>query len=258
MSEIHEIVRRQFDSQASNFSNWSVTRNEEYQRAYFDFCEITPQDTLLDIACGTGEYALFAAPRVRYVQGVDISRGMIEIAQEQAAKRDINNVSFLCNPVERTPLEDGAFSIVICRSAFHHFYDYPGIFSEMIRCCRRGGRISVQDIVAYPDEKIDEFFERFERLVDVSHHRTLSKGFIEGLYDEGGVKINRKFEIEIELNFREYLGHAKQKEKEKRGIGDLIEAGLKDKDISSYFVVKEGILFFRRTVFLVLGEKQDR
>jgi ubiquinone/menaquinone biosynthesis C-methylase UbiE len=59
MSEIHEIVKRQFDKQAENFSNWSVTKNIEYQRAYFGFCEISPQDTLLDLACGTGEYAIF-------------------------------------------------------------------------------------------------------------------------------------------------------------------------------------------------------
>jgi len=89
MSEIHEIVKRQFDKQAQNFSDWSVTKNIEYQKAYFDFCEISTQDTLLDFACGTGEYAIFAAPQVKYVHGVDISKGMIEIAQKQAAKENI-------------------------------------------------------------------------------------------------------------------------------------------------------------------------
>ena len=86
MSEIHEIVKRQFDKQAQNFSNWSVTKNIEYQKAYFDFCQISSQDTLLDLACGTGEYAIFAAPNVKYVCGVDISKGMIELAQKQAEK----------------------------------------------------------------------------------------------------------------------------------------------------------------------------
>ena len=91
MSEIHEIVKRQFDKQAENFSNWSVTKNTEYQKAYFDFCQISVHDTLLDFACGTGEYALFAAPKVKYVHGVDISERMIEIAQKQAAKTNIDN-----------------------------------------------------------------------------------------------------------------------------------------------------------------------
>ena len=59
MSEIHEIVKRQFDIQAQKFSDWSVTKNIEYQKAYLEFCEITSQDTFLDFACGTGEYAIF-------------------------------------------------------------------------------------------------------------------------------------------------------------------------------------------------------
>lgn len=61
MSALHEIVRNQFDSQAEQFSNGSVTKNREYQRVYFEFCRIERGDTLLDPACGTGEYALFAA-----------------------------------------------------------------------------------------------------------------------------------------------------------------------------------------------------
>jgi ubiquinone/menaquinone biosynthesis C-methylase UbiE len=255
MSKKHEIVKRQFDKQAENFSNWSVTKNTEYQKAYFDFCQIAAQDTLLDFACGTGEYALFAAPKVRYVHGIDISEGMIAIAKKQAADKNIHNIKFLCHPVEKTPFDDGSFSIVICRSAFHHFHDYAGIFDEMVRCCYRGGRISVQDIVTYTDEKTDRFFEEFERLVDASHHKTLSKEYIQRLYEERNIKIRNTFKIEIELHFQEYLGHAHQSEESKRKISSLIEKGLNDPDISKYFIMKEGTLFFKRGVFLILGEK---
>jgi len=255
MSEIHEIVKRQFDKQALNFSNWSVTRNIEYQKAYFDFCDITSQDTLLDFACGTGEYAIFAAPMVKSVQGVDISKGMIDVAQKQALKKKLKNIHFLCNPVEKIPFKDGSSSIVICRSAFHHFNDYTAIFSEMIRCCQKNGRISIQDIAAYENEKIDNFFEEFEKLVDVSHHKTLSKTFIENLYLEKKIKVKKKFEIEVELNFQEYLTHAKQPEESINKISGLIEKGLKDPDISKFFIIKKGILFFKRNVILILGEK---
>lgn len=255
MSEIHEIVKRQFDKQAQNFSNWSVTKNIEYQKAYFDFCEISSQDTLLDFACGTGEYVIFAAPRVKYAHGVDISKGMIEIAQKQAAKENVKNISFLCHPVETTPFEDESFSIVICRSAFHHFHDYDRIFDEMIRCCQRTGRISVQDIIAYSNEKVDNFFEEFEREVDASHHKTLSKEYIKSLYDQRNVLVKKIFEVEIELHFQEYLGHAQQSEESKIMISTLLEKGLNDPDISKYFLIKDRDLFFKRKVFLILGEK---
>jgi len=255
MSDIHEIVKRQFDQQAQKFSDWSVTKNIEYQKAYFDFCGISAQDTILDFACGTGEYAIFAARKAKYVHGVDISQGMIEIAQRQAAQANVQNISFLCHPVEKTPFENGSFSFVFCRSAFHHFQDYEGIFDEMIRCCHRGGRISIQDIVAYPDDRIDRFFEEFERAVDVSHHKTLHKEYIQGQYDRRDIEIKNTFEIVIELNLQEYLGHAKQSEESKRKIRKLLEKGLHDPDISKYFINKNGDLFFKRGVFLILGQK---
>ena len=204
MSDIHEIVKRQFDQQAQNFSNWSVTKNIDYQKAYFDFCQISSQDTLLDFACGTGEYAIFAAPKVKYVRGVDISKGMIEIAQKQAEKENAKNIKFLCHPVEQTPFEDESFTTVICRSAFHHFEEYDQIFNEIIRCCQKKVDVfSIQDIVAYPDERIDHFFEEFEKAVDVSHHKTLTKEYIKSLYDQSSITIKNTFEIEIELHFQE-------------------------------------------------------
>lgn len=255
MSKIHEIVKKQFDKQAENFSNWPVTKNIEYQRAYFDFCGISPEDTLLDLACGTGEYATFAAPQVKFVHGIDISEGMIEIADKQAKEKGINNASFLCQAVERTPFEDESFSIIICRSAFHHFHDYEIIFDEMIRCCQKGGRISIQDIVSYSDAKVDDYFEEFEREVDISHHKSLDKEFIKGLYNQKNLKITNTFEVEVELNVQDYLGHAKQSEESKAKIGILLEKGLKDPDISRYFEIKDQILFFTRNVYLILGEK---
>lgn len=255
MSELHEIVKRQFDKQAQNFSSWSVTKNKEYQEAYFNFCEISVQDTLLDIACGTGDYAIAAAPRVKYAYGVDISKGMIEIATKQAEQANIKNVSFLCNPVESTPFEDGSFSIIICRSAFHHFNDYTRIFDEMLRCCQTGDRVSIQDIVAYPDKKIDNFFEEFEREVDISHHKTLSKEFIKTLYTQRDIKIKKTFEIEVDLNLQDYLGHARQSEESKSKISELLEKGLHDPDISNYFFVKDQNLFFKRGVLGILGER---
>ncbi len=255
MSDLHEIVKSQFDQQAADFSNWSVTKNIEYQKAYFDFCELSDRDRVLDMACGTGEYALFAAPKVQSVQGIDISKGMIEIAQKQAGNAQLTNVAFLCHPVEHTPFETDSFSLVFCRSAFHHFVDYVTIFDEMIRCCQQGGRMSIQDIIAYPNEKVDSFFEDLEKLIDESHHKTLTKEYITSLYVQRNIPIKNTFEIEIELNLQEYLGHARQSKENRERIRSLLERGLEDPELSAYFVVKDKELFFKRSVFLILGEK---
>ncbi len=54
-----ELIKRQFDLQAKSFSSWSVTRNEEYMQAYFEFIGFEKGDELLDVACGTGRVLRF-------------------------------------------------------------------------------------------------------------------------------------------------------------------------------------------------------
>jgi ubiquinone/menaquinone biosynthesis C-methylase UbiE len=60
-----EIVKRRFDLQAQSISNWSVTNNEEYIQEYFDFIGFEEEDELLDVACGTGEFSVFCARRLK-------------------------------------------------------------------------------------------------------------------------------------------------------------------------------------------------
>lgn len=254
-SDLHRLVKQQFNQQAQNFSNWSVTQNKEYHQAYFDFCQFKPEDTLLDLACGTGEWAMFCAPKIKFVQGIDISEGMIEIAAKQAEAQNLKNMNFVCQPVERTPFPDNSFSIVTCKSAFHHFSQYEAIFEEMIRCCESDGRISIQDIAAYSDATVNSYFEELERQIDVSHHNTLAKEFLIDLYTKKNIQISQTYEIEVELNFREYLTHAKQSELSLKKIEMLLEKGLNDASISKFYLIKENEIYFKRTAFIILGKK---
>ena len=252
-----DIVKRQFDLQAQKFSDWSVTRNEEYMKAYFEFIGFRKEDELLDVACGTGDFAIFCARRIKRVHGIDISQGVIELAKKKAQANGLTNISFECHDVENIPCADSSFSVVQCRSAFHHMDDYPRVFKEMLRCCRPNGRLAVQDIMAYEDPEVNSFFEALEKEVDVSHNATLNRREFIDLLDRNQVEVIRSWVVEIELNFREYLGHAVQSEGGVERIGGLLEEGLKDKDVSRFLYVNEDKeLVFRRAVFLILGQKR--
>ena len=250
-----KLAAVQFDKQAEKFSNWSVTKNLEYMEAYFNFCGMVPEDDLLDVACGTGEFSLFCASRVRSVTGVDISERMIETAKLQATKANLANVHLICHDVEDLPLPSDAYSVVICKSTFHHLEDPEVVFQEMIRCCREGGKISIQDIVSYEDEKVNDFFERMEQEIDASHYRTSSQELLIRLYKNHQIQITGIYGLEIELDFAEYLDHAEQSDRARKNIARLLDQGLQDEHTSGYFVRKDGRLFFRRNVFLILGEK---
>jgi len=248
-------AKNQFDRQAENFSNWSVTGNVEYMQRYFEFCQMTPQDTLLDVACGTGDFSIFCAGKVRQVCGIDISEGMLEIARNRAADGNLKNVRFAYHAVEDLPFEDGAFSFVVCKSAFHHFTDCGCIFGEMVRCCAKDGRVSTQDIVAYGDEAVNDYFEGIEREIDASHNRALSKSDFIKLFQGNGMERTKSLEVEVELNFNEYVNHAVQSTDNLKKIDVMLESGLNDERISKYFTRNNGNLYFKRNVLLVLGKK---
>ena len=253
--DINELIRNQFNKQAENFSNWSVTQNRDYIQRYFAACEMVPADSLLDVACGTGEFALFAAPQIKRAVGVDISDRMIELAQKGASENHITNATFMCHDVSDIPVDDASFSIVICKSAFHHIHDYDKVLSEMIRCCESGGKVSIQDVVAYEDDRVNDFFEEMERQVDISHHVCLSRESIQALYERHNLTTTWKFALTVELNFREYLTHAVQSEECSAEIERLLRIGLKDSEISKYLVAKDRELYYKRDVFLIMGRK---
>ena len=92
--------------------------------------------------------------------------------------------------------------------------------------------------------------------IDISHHKTLEREFVTDLYKKNNLLIENTFDVEVELNFQEYLSHAKQTDEAEQNIQLLLEKGLNDEDISTKFVIKENELFFKRNVFLILGKKQ--
>jgi len=251
----NQLVKDQFNKQAEKFANWSVGKNVEYLNSYFDFCEISPDDKLLDVACGPGEFTIFTARKISEAYGIDISDKEIDIAKSSAKNLSIDNVHFNCADVEKLPYNDNTFSIVVCKSAFHHFINPVIVLDQMKRCCMQGGKISVQDIVSYDDEYVKDFFETFDKLVDISHNRVLSIGELNRLFQECEIKKIREFSIEVDLSVKEYVDHAVQEPENVLKINDLLNKGINDKRLSGYLFKKNGELYFKRLAYLILGIK---
>jgi ubiquinone/menaquinone biosynthesis C-methylase UbiE len=249
------LIKEQFNKGARNFDNWSVTQNEKIMRGIADFCDLTHSDNLLDMACGTGAFSIYAAAIVNSVTGVDISEGMIGVAQANAGKRNLENVSFYCRDVEDIELGDALFSVVVSKSAFHHMRNYQQVFRKMARYCQSGGRICIQDIMSYDDQTRDGFFEEIESLVDISHYQTHSKRDFYNLYKENGIKLLQLFESESKLDFYDYIGHVTQSAMNYRKTLELLREGLDDPAIAACFLEAEGRLLWRRKVCTIVGRK---
>lgn len=73
------LVKDQFNRQALPFSKWTVTKNKEYMERYVEFLDLSPDEKLLDVACGSGEFVFFCALQIHSAHGVDISDKQIEL-----------------------------------------------------------------------------------------------------------------------------------------------------------------------------------
>jgi ubiquinone/menaquinone biosynthesis C-methylase UbiE len=138
----------------THFDRWSETYEQdsaarwlrEIQTQALAALALTESDVLLDVGCGTGAAVRDAAPMVTRAVGFDLSPGMVAQATERARDAGLANVEFHTGDVSgRLPFEDGAFTALVCTTAFHHFPRPLDTINEMARVLAPGGRLVIAD-----------------------------------------------------------------------------------------------------------------
>ncbi len=64
---------------------------------------LQPEDTVLELACGTGTLAIQIAGWVKEIQAIDISGKMVAAAEHKAAERAVTNIHFARIPRSSMP-----------------------------------------------------------------------------------------------------------------------------------------------------------
>lgn len=126
---------------------------------------------VLDIGTGAGHTALALAPLVAEVVAQDLTPEMLDRARELGAQRGVVNVRFVEGDVHHLDFPDGAFDLVTCRRAAHHFADIERALQEIWRVLRPGGRVVIDDRSVPPDPSADAALNRLDVLHDRSHVR---------------------------------------------------------------------------------------
>ncbi|BCH35237.1 ubiquinone/menaquinone biosynthesis methyltransferase [Mesorhizobium sp. L-8-10] len=121
-----------------------------------EMVELSPDDRLLDNACGTGIVARVARERLGaagYVVGVDIRPDMLAVARLVAPRIDWRE-----GDASALPLQDGEeFEVVVCQQGLQFFPDRSAAAREMRRALAKGGRLAVA--TWRPDDEIPFFRE---------------------------------------------------------------------------------------------------
>jgi ubiquinone/menaquinone biosynthesis C-methylase UbiE len=92
---------------------------------------------------------------------------MLAIAKERTKERGICNVSFRAADAQNLPFDNGVFDVVVCRLALHHLMKPLQVLCEMVRVCRAGGTVVVEDIYASEHPERAEYQDRWEILRDL-------------------------------------------------------------------------------------------
>ncbi len=107
-------------------------------------------DTVLDVACGPGnfsrEFARVVGPE-GLVVGLDASRTMLERGGEELRRSDPGNVVLVRGDATQLPFLDASFDATCCFAALHLFDDPFAALDEMRRVLRPGGRIALMTSV---------------------------------------------------------------------------------------------------------------
>ncbi len=94
--------------------------------------------TVLDLACGTGDFCKGLAGAGLRPVGIDLSYGMLAAARTE--------VALVQGDALRLPVPDAAVDGVTCGFALRNFKELGPFFAELARVVRPGGRIALLEV----------------------------------------------------------------------------------------------------------------
>lgn len=116
-----------------------------FARALVDFAVLRPSERVIDIGCGTGAAARYAAPKVGgrgSVLGIDINQGMIAMARSLPAV-DGAAIEWRVARATELPVPDGKIDVALCAQTLQFLPEKHQALAEAHRVLRDGGRALV-------------------------------------------------------------------------------------------------------------------
>jgi SAM-dependent methyltransferase len=101
---------------------------------------------VLDVGCGPGTILRAAASTARRARGVGIDVGPVRIRLAQDKNADKRSVEFVRGDVQELQFGSGTFDVVYSRMLLQYVPDKEKAVGEMVRVCKPGGTVLMQDL----------------------------------------------------------------------------------------------------------------
>ena len=175
-------VEQMFDNIAPTYDalnhrlSWDIDRSWR-KKAIKQLAPYRPQ-AILDIATGTGDFAILAADMLKPARlvGADISEGMMEIGRKKVEQRGLQQIiSFEKEDCLHLSYADRTFDAVTAAFGIRNFSSLDQGLREMCRVLKDGGHLSVAELTSPVSFPMKQLFHIYSHTVLPVYGRLISK-----------------------------------------------------------------------------------
>ena len=175
-------VEQMFDNIAPTYDelnhrlSWNIDKGWR-RKAIGQLAPYKPQ-RILDIATGTGDFAILSAQMLKPQQllGTDISEGMMEIGRQKVGKLGLDNViKFAREDCMSLTLGDNELDAVTAAFGIRNFPDLDKGLAEMCRVLKPGGHLSIVELTTPVSFPMKQLFAIYSHTFLPLYGRLISK-----------------------------------------------------------------------------------
>ena len=175
-------VEQMFDNIAPTYDqlnhrlSWDIDRR--WRRKAIRQLEPHAPREILDIATGTGDFAILSAEMLRpeRLVGVDISEGMMDIGRQKVKAKGLDGVvSFEREDCTHLSYPDNTFDAVTAAFGIRNFADLDAGLREMCRVLRKGGHLSIVELTSPVTFPMKQLFHIYSHTVLPLYGRLISR-----------------------------------------------------------------------------------
>jgi ubiquinone/menaquinone biosynthesis C-methylase UbiE len=207
------------------------------------------------VACGAGFLACAFAAEARWVDGIDLSRRMLQEAAMLARTRCRDNVSFCQADAEALPFRPAACDLVTSKLAIHYFPRPQIALAEMVRVATPAARLVLIDRISSENTEQRTYQNRIEKLRTLSKTYVYSESELVAALERSGLLVEARARYPEQMEVRAWVQAAGSDEETPHAILALLTAG---GDPAGFQVRRKGdrLMMTHQTIVLVARRRE--
>ena len=156
--------------------SWDIDKGWR-RKAISQLAPYNPQ-SLLDIATGTGDFAIMAAQMLspQRLIGADISEGMMDIGREKVRKAGLDSIiRFEREDCTALSYAENSFDAVTAAFGIRNFANLDKGLAEMCRVLKKGGHLSIVELTTPVTFPMKQLFHIYSHTVLPVYGRLISR-----------------------------------------------------------------------------------